>query len=236
MTKNTATTTLVLMIAVHQSSMVQSWAPVQVSPTTLPKVLEFAERAWSFPKAEDLPSSATMGPRSLPEKIQQRMLPWTHRQEHATDTTNSLHKISNAKQAPDRYYFDGYSGAFTEWPTREAFLVSISKPATSDVKMVPRATADFEEVSSAEYYYDDMGALVTWASSPAKKHQVQQEEGCQHYFFDGITGKSICWTSAVSAAENLASSVKIPPKPMLNDILQECSYFDDSTGEVLCWA
>lgn len=136
-------TKLLSVLLATQIPLIQAWAPVQTLPySKLPKTLEFAEMAWFLPKVEEL-----NGPRSLSEESQHRMLPWTH-QQHSTVRTD------------DSYFFDGYSGAATEWPSHQAF--AHSQKSRTSLEMTPKTDA----MDALDYYYDDTGV------HPSKKNNI----------------------------------------------------------------
>jgi hypothetical protein len=177
-------------------SVTQAWAPVHtLTYSQLPKTLEFAEKAWFFPKSID-----HHGPRSLPEDQIHRMLPWTH-QQHATVRTD------------DSYYFDGYSGAATMWPSQ-------SHKSRTSLKM----TRKMEALDDTDFYYDDMGNLVSWK---APHHQ-------ENDYFDGI-GNSRTWGAAVPLAENMLLKKMAVPRPKIASLEACQDYYYTQTGDAMCW-
>ncbi|CAB9519651.1 expressed unknown protein [Seminavis robusta] len=196
-----------------------AWAPPghAMPYSKLPKTLEFAEKAWFLPQADSLSSST--GPQRLSEEHQHRMLPWTH-QQHGSITTG---RTNDHALHHDRFFFDGYSGGVSEWPTRQAFLQAHPKKTSTELQMTG------ETLTEQDFYYDDMGTPVSWvARAPIKK----TDGACDHHFFDD-TGRSTCWKTLVEATEKV---VKTAPKVELRELVESCEhpYYDDM-GDLMCW-
>lgn len=183
-------TKILALLLSTQLPLVQAWAPIDsLSYAQLPKTLEFAKKAWSFPSPEDV-----NGPQVLLEDVLSRTLPWTYRQQE------------------DSYFFDGYSGAANEWPSPRAFR--------KKTRSVPKVTPKQETLEAADYYYDDMGNLMSW-NVPSKE---------EHHYFDGI-GSSHVWASSASAVQ-----VQKESTPKQEEALETADFYYDDMGSLVRWA
>lgn len=232
------------------SLMVQGWAPAQhLDPTKLPKALEFAEKAWKFPNSMDPQGPKVVGVQHDHEDLQRRY-PWSS----VTPAQNSKDLSLACMEDGDNFYFDGQFATSLNWPTRSAFLASLPKPTAELHLSVNEEKKEKEDCDN--YYYDDSGGLLCWATietakaSMALEQQQQQnavgttmadhgEEECEHTYFDRIGGDSLCW-AFLGVAETLAASVSTkhltthPGHQKFDEDDCEEHYYDDM-GDIMCW-
>lgn len=219
-------------------ALIQAWAPVaQPDPTKLPKALEFAERAWKFPQAEEL-----QYPQTLQRPVQDtRTHPWS-KGVKIDERDQSLSCMEDG----DQYYFDGHMSQLLRWRTRQAFLASQPKRSLQ-FTVETKGLAD-EEEDCADFYYDETGDALCWATVGASKAFVdetspemavveeQKEEECEHSYFDRIGGDVMCWLTFLDVAQTVAATDKFKhPGHVEFDENCEEPYYDD-TGDLLCWA
>jgi len=207
-----------------------AWAPSQTPPTSLSKVLEFAEKAWAFPNAKkDVPANGV--PHRLSDETQHRMLPWTHQQATAV-SSNSLRKVAfHRDTADDPFYFDGCSGPSTEWPTRQAFLESLHpKRKSPTARQLTRFPQEPKEI--LEYYFDDMGAPMSWS---AVSSLAPNNHKCEHSYWDPTSGQSVCWGSS-AVHHSLIQQPRNKALKMLPEEHELLEYYYDDMGAPMSWS
>lgn len=224
---STATTTLLALLYVLFLTPVHAWAPaMHPDPTKLPKVLEFAEKAWKFPKVETLHYPI------LPQQFQDDHV-WSKREEPATNEN-------------DHFYFDGHTSIALKWPIRQAFLVS--RPNSKD-HLVSKIVSVPSEEECDDYYYDDAGDVLCWATSTRSSSRARLDETtelnkapdktteCDYGYFDRIGGEELCWLSFFDRGQTVAAHKTMVRHPGLPDDDENCQnpYFDDM-GNQACWA
>ena len=209
-----------------------AWAPaMHPDPTKLPKALEFAKKAWHFPNVETL--QYPISPQQSGD--QNRRRPW------------SLQEKPEVKESED-FYFDGLTPVSLRWPTRQAFLVSLPK---SNAHIAPQGEANVStdnESDCNDFYYDDSGDVLCWATSMASTRatgdektnlQVEETEECAYGYFDRIGGEELCWLSFLDNGQTVANHKTMTQHPGLPRTVEDedCDhmYYDD-TGNAMCWA
>ena len=208
----------------------QAWAPaMRPDPTKLPKALEFAEKAWQFPKVEKL--HYPISPQQPEDENRRR--PWSLQEKPAANEV-------------DQFYFDGLAPVSLRWPTRQAFLASLPKPnlqGNVDASTDNKADCD-------DFYYDDSGDVLCWATSMTSTRarvdqatkiyvRVEETKECEYGYFDRIGGEELCWLSFVDNGQTVANHKTMTQHPGLSKEVEdeECEnvYYDD-TGNAMCWA
>ncbi|CAB9519650.1 expressed unknown protein [Seminavis robusta] len=224
-------------------SLLMAWAPAtHPAPSKLPKALEFAEKAWRFPKNspdETAPFAQTVS--------HDRTFPWSPTAT-VNDEDQSLSSMEGGEE--EQFYFDGHTSVSLRWPTRQAFLDSLHKPAFHmTVDNVVQEQEQEEEEDCEEHYYDDTGDVLCWATmgaamaSSAQPEPVmmeEEEEECEHTYFDRIGGDELCWATFLDVAQTVDIAKQLTSHPgngrehMDEEDCEETCY--DDTGDLLCWA